>query len=73
MAMLQKVFGTETTWSNSKFYHFPSFTLNFSDFNPTHEQKSESGVFVIRHMQYYRGMWSTTVSTATYLTTFLMQ
>ncbi|XP_040375279.1 uncharacterized protein LOC121053032 [Rosa chinensis] len=60
MAMLQKVFGSETTWSNSKFYHFPSFTLNFSDFNPTHEQRSESGVFVIRHMQYYRGMWSTT-------------
>lgn len=57
--LLQTVFSNEMTRSTDVYFHFPSFNVNISELNPRHNRNAESGIYVIRHMQYHGHNWST--------------
>lgn len=62
MVLLQKVFGNEMTSWRDVYYDFTTFQLTYPTPNPTTENNHDSGIYVIRHMQYYRENWFEGVS-----------
>lgn len=61
ISLLHNVFGNEMTRSTDVYFHLPSFNIVIPELNPTNEDKAESGIYVIRHMQYHGRNWYTQV------------
>jgi hypothetical protein len=59
--LLHNVFGNEMTRSADVYFHLPSFNIIIPEVNPIHEDNAESGIYVIRHMQYHGQKWYTQV------------
>jgi hypothetical protein len=57
IGVLQVIFANEMTKAHDVYFHFPSFTVTIPDPNPTVDNNHDSGIYVIRHMQYYRRKW----------------
>lgn len=57
--LLHNVFGNEMTRSADVYFHLPSFNIIIPEVNPIHEDNAESGIYVIRHMQYHGQKWYT--------------
>ncbi|KAK9943142.1 hypothetical protein M0R45_008761 [Rubus argutus] len=57
IGILQIIFANEMTKAHDVYFHFPSFTVTIPDPNPTVGNNHDSGIYVIRHMQYYRRKW----------------
>lgn len=59
--LIQKVFSNEMTRTTDVYFHFPSFHIVIPEYNPIHINEAESGIYVIRHMQYHGQNWYTKV------------
>lgn len=57
MILLHRVFASEMSRPRDVYYEFPTFELNVPEGNPTVENNFDSGLYTIRHMQYYRQKW----------------
>lgn len=55
--VLQIIFANEMTKTRDVYFHFPSFIITVPESNPTMDNNHDSGIYVIRHMQYYRREW----------------
>lgn len=61
IAFSQNVFANEMTRSTDLCLNFPSFEVSVPKHKPTHDNKADSGVYVIRHMQHHGRNWYTHV------------
>lgn len=55
--VLQIIFANEMTKTRDVYFHFPSSTIIVPEPNPRMDNNHDSGIFVIRHMQYYNREW----------------
>lgn len=62
MVLLQNVFANEMTSWRDVYYDFRRFELTYPTAFPTNENHHDSGIYVVRHMQYYNSNWSEGVS-----------
>ncbi|KAK9950174.1 hypothetical protein M0R45_005675 [Rubus argutus] len=57
MVLLQNVFANEMTSWKDVYYDFRRFQLTYPTAFPTNENHHDSGIYVVRHMQYYNSNW----------------
>lgn len=57
MLLLQKVFLNELRLSPAMYIKFGSFSISYPDCVPRNPNSNDSGIHVIRNMQFYRDSW----------------
>ncbi|XP_062020074.1 uncharacterized protein LOC133736548 [Rosa rugosa] len=57
MSLLEKVFGNELRMAPDLYARFGSFSISYPESCPLHPRSEDSGIFVIRNMQFYRQRW----------------